>query len=185
VVCSGVNCTFTYRYEHNWSITKHIHIICLTMWPVGTSHNFLQYVSTQVPTEYGDSAFLRPVTAYLRWYMASHPRTKQYHLALTCFCHFVGGVMTVTSESYVTGRTKNVVFFDRGEPGCAPLCVGLLSERGSVDGDVFPAFRWRAPFWGLPTDINEFINRWLWRRSISLHRDTVGEHGGGLPSRGL
>jgi hypothetical protein len=32
---------------------------------------------------------------------------------------------------------------------------------------------------GTLADINEYIDRWLWRRSISLHRDPVREHGGG------
>ena len=37
---------------------------------------------------------------------------------------------------------------------------------------------------GTPTDINERINHLLWRRSISLHRDPVGETWRGAPLLG-
>jgi len=34
-------------------------------------------------------------------------------------------------------------------------------------------------------DINGWISHWLWRWSISIHRNFVGEHRGGLTYRGL
>jgi len=39
----------------------------------------------------------------------------------------------------------------------------------------FPHFRGRAPQLRTLIDVNERINHWLWRQSISLHRDPVGE----------
>jgi len=48
------------------------------------------------------------------------------------------------------GRDSNVFNDPLGEPGSAPLYVGLPSVWGSVDSDLmfFPICR-RTPFWGL------------------------------------
>ena len=58
-----------------------------------------------------------------------------------------------------------------GEPGRTSLYVGLPSAWGSVDGDLmFYLILYKGSFfWG--------------DSSISLHRDPVGEHGGGSLTR--
>ena len=83
----------------------------------------------------------------------------------------------VTRAAWHWGRDSTVVNDLRGEPGRTPLYVGLPSAWGSVDGDLFLSkFCRRAPVWG--DSCRHKLFRWLWRRSISLHRDPVGEHGG-------
>jgi hypothetical protein len=38
----------------------------------------------------------------------------------------------------------------------------------------YPRISWESSFLGTLTDINQWINHWLWRRSIFLHSDPVG-----------
>jgi hypothetical protein len=54
------------------------------------------------------------------------------------------------------GRDSSVVNDTLGEPGRTPLYVGLLSDWGSMDGDLMflPIYR-RAPFLGTPAEIHE------------------------------
>ena len=54
----------------------------------------------------------------------------------------------VLKAAWHWGRDCNVVNDLLGEPGHAPLHVGLPSARGSVDGDQLfsPFFRGRAPY---------------------------------------
>jgi hypothetical protein len=54
-----------------------------------------------------------------------------------------------------------------------------------VDGDqIFSPFSWKGSLIGDSTGYKGIKkNHWLWRKSISLNRDHVGEHGGGLFAR--
>jgi len=78
-----------------------------------------------------------------------------------------------------TGVDCSVVNDPLGEPGCTPLYVSLPSTWGSVDGDqMFPLFFMGRLLTG-DWERYKWRNHWLWRWSFSLHRDPVGEHGGG------
>ena len=78
------------------------------------------------------------------------------------------------------GRDCSVINDTLGEPGCTPLYIGLHPcEAPWTETKCFPHFSWEGPLLGTLTDINEGTNHWLWRWSFSLHRDPVGEHGGG------
>jgi hypothetical protein len=84
------------------------------------------------------------------------------------------------------GSDSIVINDPLGGPGFTPLYVGLPSVRGCVDGDhLFSPFLWEGSLSGDLTNVNEWINHWLWTWSISLHRDPVGEHGRGLIYWGL
>jgi hypothetical protein len=52
---------------------------------------------------------------------------------------------------------------------------------GSLDGDLMFSLHVVGELlnWGL-REMNEWINHWLWKWSISLHRVLLGEHEGGL-----
>ena len=64
----------------------------------------------------------------------------------------------VRKAAWHWGRDCSVVKDPFGEPVHTPLCVGLPSTRGSVDGDqVFFRFSWNGSLLGAPTDINEII----------------------------
>jgi len=84
----------------------------------------------------------------------------------------------VLKAAWHCGSYSSVVNDPLGEPGRTPLYVGLPSAWGSVWQwpIVFPHFSWKDSLLGTLTNINEWINHWLWRRSISLH----GEHWVGL-----
>jgi hypothetical protein len=87
----------------------------------------------------------------------------------------------VLKAAWHWGSDSSVVNNPLGEPGRTPLYVGLPSAWGSVDGDCYVfCFSWEGSLLGTLTDISEGINHWLWRWSISLHRDPVREHGVGL-----
>ena len=73
-----------------------------------------------------------------------------------------------------------------GEPGSTLLYVGLMSTWGSVNGDLmFFPFSWEGSINGTLMDINGLVSHWLLRWSISIHRNLVGEHRGGMTYRGL
>ena len=72
------------------------------------------------------------------------------------------------------GRDCSVLNDLLGEPGRTPLYVGLPSTWSSVDGDqMFCRFSWEGSLLGISTDINEWINHWLWRWSFSLYGSSV------------
>ena len=51
---------------------------------------------------------------------------------------------------------------------------------GSKDSDqMFSLFSWESSLNGDSDGINEWINQWLWRKSISLHRTLLGNMEGG------
>ena len=63
----------------------------------------------------------------------------------------------------------------------APHCMLAFRPHGAPwrVTKCFPHFLWEGSIFGIPTDINEWINHWLWRWSFSLHRDPVGKCAGG------
>jgi hypothetical protein len=102
------------------------------------------------------------------------------------------GVLVYPSQGAVLkaagrwGRECSVLNEPLGEPGRTPLYVSLVSMWGSVKGDqMFSRFSPEGSLLGTPTDINEWINHWLWRWSSSLHRDPVRESAGELIYQGL
>ena len=79
------------------------------------------------------------------------------------------------------GRDSSVINDPLGEPGRTALYVGLPSVWGSEEGNLmfFPILS-EGPLFG-DTGRHKWIGHWLWRRSISLHRDpVVGNRGGSL-----
>ena len=121
------------------------------MWPIGTLHNFLQYKSTQIPTEYGDKRFR--TTSYCLSTMV-HGVTSQNTAIFTVISQMSPGVngflsfRTWRPSSDVTivrhwKDEKGHVFFPLRELGRTPFYVRLQSAWGSVNSDCdLLAFRW-------------------------------------------
>ena len=80
------------------------------------------------------------------------------------------------------GSDSSVINDRFGEPGHTPLYVGLMSACGSVDDDCMFSTHFMGRLLSGDSDRYKWTNHWLWRRSISLHSDPVGEHGGGRGS---
>ena len=86
---------------------------------------------------------------------------------------FLGTPIQIKFISLQNLKTDRYCFL--GEPDRTPLYVGLPSAWGSMDGDcIFPHISWEGSLLGTRADENECINHWLWKRSITLHRDPVG-----------
>ena len=80
----------------------------------------------------------------------------------------------VMNAAWNWGNNCSIVNDPLGEPGPTPMNVDLPPAWARWTMAMSSAVSWRSSLLGTLRNTNEWINHWLWKRGISVHKDPVG-----------